>query len=141
MIANTIAQIKSINEKRFMFIDELKEFHRVRVIYVMDLKAFMTLFKAGGGSYLGKYFCPFCPCLTYHKGEKSIFNTCENSCFEKQRECYCYKIVDAATIEKNTNSTKMSQKDLDCFVDWPKSTDLKRAWSSFAEVDYILNIK
>lgn len=103
----------------------------------MDLKAFMTLLKAGSGSHLGNFFCPFCPCLSYHKGEISTFNTCENLCKEKGRACYCYKIVDSLTIEKNTNPT-LSQRDLDCYVNWPKTTDKKEILRKFAEVKFFL---
>ena len=99
----------------------------------MDLKAFMTLLKAGSGAHLGKYFCPFCPCLNYQRGEKSIFNVCKNRCKDQNRECYCYEIVDNISITKYCSDT-VSQRDLDCFVAFPKASAKKQIWQDFAEV-------
>jgi len=93
--------------------------------------------KSGGGSNLGKYFCPFCPCLNYHRGEISTFNSCKNKCSEKGRDCYCYSIVDSQTIEAYS-SDRIVSRHLACNVTFPKSTSKKQVFHDFAMVSIYL---
>lgn len=140
LFGTSMEQLDQLNKDKFIYVAELKKYFKICCLNVMDLKALMMAIKAGNASCFGTYYCPFCPAISYKRGQKSIssgnINKCQNNCRRLNRVCHCFAIINSEIIEKYCSPT-LEERIRSSFVKFPVKTDKKSDWEKFAVVFYI----